>query len=233
MNGAPRINFAECFSKISGTFLCLLECCVLHQHKEFIPTDPSGQIIVAEKMIWSVETGCLIRPTVRSQGKKKLTFERFVQSAYLDWVLRAANVRLLKMSDERYQLVRKEEADRKNSQTGLDLEVLDQWTGKNRNVRSLSGGESFKAALSLALGLSDVIQSQKGGIQIDTISLMKDLELLTGSLLPGQWKSYSLFPLTAAKWWELFTHVEELKNQIDQKIQVTRGKEGSQVNVVY
>ena len=49
VNGAPRINFAECFSKISGTFLCLLECCVLHQHKEFIPTDPSGQIIVAEK----------------------------------------------------------------------------------------------------------------------------------------------------------------------------------------
>lgn len=166
-------------------------------------------------------------------GKEKITFERFVQSAYLDWVLRAANVRLLKMSDERYQLVRKEEADRKNSQTGLDLEVLDQWTGKNRNVRSLSGGESFKAALSLALGLSDVIQSQKGGIQIDTIFIDEGFGTLDGESLARAMEIIQSLSADGSKMVGIISHVEELKDQIDQKIQVTRGKEGSQVNVVY
>lgn len=160
-------------------------------------------------------------------GKAKITFESFVQSVYLDYVLSAANQRLLLMSDERYLLKRKEESNNKRLQTGLDLEVLDQWTGKNRDVQSLSGGESFKAALSLALGLSDVIQSQNGGIHIDTIFIDEGFGTLDHESLTKAMEIIHQLSSEGEKMVGIISHVEELKGQIDQKIEVYRDKEGS------
>ena len=94
-----------------------------------------------------------------------------------DLILAAANERLSVMSEQRYYLLRKEENDINKGSSGLELEILDEWTGKRRNVRSLSGGESFKAALSLALGLSDVIQTKKAGYRLIRSLLMRDLVL--------------------------------------------------------
>lgn len=166
-------------------------------------------------------------------GKEKITFERFVQSVYFHYVLEAANERMLRMSDQRYLLIRKEEADHKNMQTGLDFEVMDQWTGKIRNIQSLSGGESFKAALSLALGLSDVIQNQKGGIQIDTVFIDEGFGTLDSESLAKAMEIMQNLSMEGNKLVGIISHVDELKDQIDQKIQVTRHKDGSTVNIIY
>ena len=95
-------------------------------------------------------------------GKRKIEFEQYVQAAYFDMILVQANKRLVKMTGNRFELVRKENSAKLNEKIGLDLEVIDNYTGKRRDVKSLSGGESFKAALSLSLGVSDVIQSYSG-----------------------------------------------------------------------
>lgn len=95
-------------------------------------------------------------------GKKRIDFEQYVQASFFDMILNEANKRLVKMTNSRYELVRKEVAAKLNDKIGLDIEVIDNYTGKRRDVKSLSGGESFKAALSLSLGVSDVIQSYSG-----------------------------------------------------------------------
>lgn len=95
-------------------------------------------------------------------GKRRIEFEQYVQAAYFDMILIEANKRLVKMTGNRFELVRKENSVKISDKIGLDLEVIDNYTGKRRDVKSLSGGESFKAALSLSLGVSDVIQSYSG-----------------------------------------------------------------------
>ena len=95
-------------------------------------------------------------------GKRRIEFEQYVQAAYFDMILIEANKRLVKMTGNRFELVRKENSIKISDKIGLDLEVIDNYTGKRRDVKSLSGGESFKAALSLSLGVSDVIQSYSG-----------------------------------------------------------------------
>lgn len=102
-------------------------------------------------------------------GKEKVSFETYVQGMYFDRVIAAANHRLTIMTNGRYELKRRTVATSKQGQTGLDLDVLDNFTGRARDAASLSGGESFKASLALALGLSDVVQAHAGGIQLDTM----------------------------------------------------------------
>ncbi|HJJ62344.1 MAG TPA: hypothetical protein O0X94_03265, partial [Methanocorpusculum sp.] len=96
-------------------------------------------------------------------GKNKQEFEQYVQANYFDMVIVAANKRFSYMTDERYLLARKDEALKISDKLGLELEIFDNYTGKRRDIKTLSGGESFKAALSLALGMSDVIQEFAGG----------------------------------------------------------------------
>ena len=151
-----------------------------------------------------------------------------MQSVYFDLILAAANERLSVMSEQRYYLLRKEENDINKGSSGLELEILDEWTGKRRNVRSLSGGESFKAALSLALGLSDVIQNKKGGIQVDTIFIDEGFGSLDEESLEQAMKA--LNGLTEGnRLVGIISHVTELKEQIEQKLVVTKGKTGSKV----
>lgn len=164
------------------------------------------------------------------KGKAKISFERFVQSVYFDLVLLAANQRLSVMSEQRYYLLRKEENENKKGSSGLEIEILDEWTGKRRNVRSLSGGESFKAALSLALGLSDVIQNKKGGIQVDTIFIDEGFGTLDGDSLNKAMQIIHALSLEGNKLVGIISHVEELKDQIDQKIEVYKDHSGSCIN---
>ena len=163
------------------------------------------------------------------KGKNKVSFERFVQSVYFDRILSAANQRLAVMSEQRYYLLRKEENDNKKGSSGLELEILDEWTGKKRNIRSLSGGESFKAALSLALGLSDVIQNKKGGIMVDTIFIDEGFGTLDGDSLNKAIQIIHSLSLEGNKLVGIISHVEELKEQIDQKIEVYKDHAGSKV----
>ncbi len=101
--------------------------------------------------------------------REKITLETFVQMAYFDRILRRANSRLMKMTNGQYDLIRRKTADSLKSQSGLELDVIDHYNDTVRSVNTLSGGESFKASLALALGLSDEIQSSAGGIRLDAM----------------------------------------------------------------
>ena len=112
-----------------------------------------------------------LNDTVSGQvsGKEKIMLEAYIQSAYFERIIRKANLRLLKMTNNQYELRRQQVAANNRDKTGLDLDVVDHHNGKIRTVKSLSGGESFMASLSLALGLSDEIQSSCGGIHLNTM----------------------------------------------------------------
>lgn len=112
-----------------------------------------------------------LNDTVSGQvsGKEKIMLETYIQSAYFERIIRKANLRLLKMTNNQYELRRQQVAANNRDKTGLDLDVVDHHNGKIRTVKSLSGGESFMASLSLALGLSDEIQSSCGGIHLNTM----------------------------------------------------------------
>ncbi|NCC15797.1 MAG: SMC family ATPase [Clostridia bacterium] len=163
-------------------------------------------------------------------GKDKITFESFVQGFYFDRVLRAANLRLGEMTEGRFHLLRAEYASDKRSQSGLEMEVLDYFTGKERSVKSLSGGEAFKASLSLALGLSDVIQSHAGGVQIDAMFIDEGF-----GALDEQSREQAVQVLQRLSYGNrlvgIISHITELKENIEKKILVQRGSAGSSVVV--
>ena len=159
----------------------------------------------------------------------KITFEQYIQRHYFDMIIEAANKRFKKISNNQFELRRKREEDSgKASQMSLDLNVMDFYTGKPRSVKSLSGGESFKAALSLSLGLSDVIQNQAGGIQIDAMFIDEGFGSLDDESL-----SQALTVLSDLsnnnRVIGIISHVSELKNMIDKKIVVTKTQKGSMV----
>lgn len=163
-------------------------------------------------------------------GKRRIEFEQFVQASYFDMVIIEANKRLLKMTDNRFLLVRKESSERVSDKIGLELEVIDNYNGKRRDVKSLSGGEAFKAALSLALGLSDVIQSYSGGIVVDTMFIDEGFGSLDTE--SREQAINTLNQLTDNhKLIGIISHVTELKERIDKKIIVTKSTEGSKITV--
>lgn len=164
-------------------------------------------------------------------GKDKITFEAFVQGFYFDRVLRAANLRLGEMTEGRYRLLRAENASDKRSQSGLEIEVMDYYTGKSRSVKSLSGGEAFKASLSLALGLSDVIQSHAGGVQIDAMFIDEGFGALDENS-----REQAIQVLQRLSYGNrlvgIISHITELKENIEKKILVQRSSKGSSVEVI-
>ncbi|WP_304508882.1 SbcC/MukB-like Walker B domain-containing protein [Anaerotignum sp.] len=164
-------------------------------------------------------------------GKDKITFESFVQGFYFDRVLRAANLRLGEMTGGQYHLSRAENASDRRSQSGLEMEVMDFFTGKSRSVKSLSGGEAFKASLSLALGLSDVIQRHAGGVQIDSMFIDEGF-----GALDEHSREQAIHVLQRLSYGNrlvgIISHITELKENIDKKILVQRGLSGSSVEVI-
>lgn len=174
-------------------------------------------------------------------GKEKFSFENYVQAAGFDRIVEAANRRLDIISEHRYRLLRHEIAsednkatgrlkDKQNSYTGLDLDVLDVTTNRRRAVSSLSGGESFKASLALALGLSDTITNNAGGISIDTLFIDEGFGTLDEASLNETMAM--LHTLTDSnKLVGIISHNNELKRSIDQKIIVTKGEKGSSIRI--
>ncbi len=144
---------------------------------------------------------------------------------YFDRIIRRANARLMIMTDGQYDLVRRTDELSRMGKTGLDLDVIDHYNGSVRSVKTLSGGESFKASLALALGLSDEIQSSAGGIRLDTMFVDEGFGSLDGESLSQAMKA--LMSLADSdRLVGIISHVDELKQKIDKQIVVTKDKAG-------
>ncbi|NLB91558.1 MAG: SMC family ATPase, partial [Clostridiales bacterium] len=163
-------------------------------------------------------------------GKVRITFETYLQTAYFDQILHAANQRLLVMTGQRYRLLRREEEENLRSQRGLELDVIDQYTGKMRDVRTLSGGEAFQASLCLALGMGDVVQQYAGGVQMETMFIDEGFGSLDAEALDMAIKTLQNLA-GENKLIGIISHVEELKERIEKKIVVTQGSEGSRLTI--
>ena len=165
--------------------------------------------------------------------KGKMDLETFVQTSFFDQIISQANLRLMMMTGSQYELRRVVEATDNRSKTGLELEVIDHYTGGSRSVMDLSGGEKFKASLALALGMSDQVQAASGGISIDTLfvdegfgsldeeeSLQQAFEALTSLAGPNRIIG-------------IISHVAWLERKVDNKIIVTKDKDsGSKIEIV-
>ena len=168
---------------------------------------------------------------VRGQTRNgKITLEQYIQATGFDGIIRAANRRLLPMSDGQFELYRQEDSLGKKSNTFLDLEVLDNYTGHRRPVGSMSGGESFKASLSLALGLSDTVSSNLGGVQMDALFIDEGFGSLDRKSIESA-MDILLSLSNSHKLVGIISHREELKESIPQQIKVTKTREGSSVEV--
>lgn len=159
-------------------------------------------------------------------GKDKVTLETFVQMTYFDRVIRRANTRLAQMTGGQYELRRRAQADNLRSQTGLDMEVVDHVNGSSRDVRTLSGGESFKASLALALGLSDEIQSGAGGVRLDSLFVDEGFGSLDEQSL--EQAMAVLASLTQGRRLVgIISHVDALRRRIDKKLIVAKDRTGA------
>lgn len=162
----------------------------------------------------------------------KFSFARYYLSAMFEQVLTEANYRLAKMSDRRYSLQSQHAGKRANSTAGLNLEIFDDYTGTTRPVETLSGGESFLASLSLALGLAAVVRNNAGGIKLDTIFIDEGFGTLDSETLDFALKT--LIELhSGGRLVGIISHVEELKKQIPVRLEVTKTKTGSTANFRY
>ncbi len=154
-------------------------------------------------------------------GKEKIMLETYVQTTYFDRIIARANTRFMIMSGGRYELTRAKTAENNKGQTGLDLDVIDHNNGSLRSVKSLSGGESFIASLSLALGLSDEIQAQAGGIKLDTMFVDEGFGSLDEESLAQSIKALTSLS-EGNRLVGIISHVQELKARIDKQIIITK-----------
>ncbi len=164
------------------------------------------------------------------RGKERIMLETYIQTTYFDRIVARANVRLMKMTGGQYDLKRRKTAENMRSQSGLELDVIDHYNGTERSVKTLSGGESFKASLALALGLSDEVQMSTG-IQLDTLFVDEGF----GSLDPESLNQayHTLAGLTEGnRLVGIISHVAELKERIDKQIVVTKEKSGGSKAVI-
>ena len=176
-------------------------------------------IAVEQEYVWVKALSDTANGTLT--GKRKIELETFIQMTYFDRILRRANLRLMTMSSGQYELKRQEDGDGKREKAGLELNVIDHYNGTERSVKTLSGGESFQASLSLALGLSDEIQSCAGGIRLDAMFVDEGFGSLDEEALNQAVKA--LAGLTEGnRMVGIISHVAELKERIERKIVVTK-----------
>ena len=157
--------------------------------------------------------------TVR--GKEKIMLETFWQMRLFERIIRRANVRLMKMSDGRYELVRRKTAENQREKSGLELDIIDHWNGRARNVRTLSGGESFAASLALALALSDETEAEAGGVRIDAMFIDEGFGSLDEESLDmalAVLRSQSVNGRSVG----IISHVAGLREKIERKIIITK-----------
>lgn len=184
----------------------------------------SGDLITTEKKYSWVKA---LSNTANGNisGKEKVMLETYIQMNYFDRIIARANTRLMIMTDGQYDLVRRKEALNNKGQSGLDLNVIDHYNGSERSVKSLSGGESFKASLALALGLADEIQSSAGGIKLDTMFVDEGFGSLDEESLAAAMKALTSLA-DGNRLVGIISHVGELKQKIDKQIIVKKDKVG-------
>ncbi len=163
-------------------------------------------------------------------NKKRLVFEQYVLAGYFEEILRAANLRFLKMTGGRYQMSRVEEAGDGRVKDSLEIQVMDYYTGKTRSVKTLSGGESFKASLCLALGMSDVIQSMNGGIKVDTLFIDEGFGALDTESLDQACETL-MGLVEHSRLIGIISHVPELRERIDSQLIIEKTNSGSRVKI--
>jgi exonuclease SbcC len=163
---------------------------------------------------------------INGENPKRISFERYVLAAYFEDIIAAANIRFGRMTNRRFEMLRKLDAGDRRRGQGLDLEVFDNYTGKPRDVKTLSGGESFKASLAMALGLADVVQSCTGGIQLDTMFIDEGFGTLDPESLDNAIEC--LMDLqNDGRLVGIISHVPELKERIDAHLEVNSTNCGS------
>lgn len=158
-------------------------------------------------------------------GKQRIQLETYVQQQLFDRILVRANTRFRVMSGGQYDLVRRKEYQ-KNQQSGLDLDVVDHYNGTTRSVSTLSGGESFMASLSLALGLSDEIQESAGGVQLDALFVDEGFGSLDEETLDQAMKAIQTLAEDGGRIVGIISHVAELQTRIDRQLLVRKMKSG-------
>lgn len=158
-------------------------------------------------------------------GKKKIMIETYVQSTYFDRIIRRANVRFKKMTGGQYELIRRTSGEDLKKKNGLELDLIDYYNGTYRRVETLSGGESFMASLSLALGLSDEIQAKAGGIKLDSMFIDEGFGTLDDETLKQAIDTLSDLAI-GNRIVGIISHVDELKNRIDKQLRIKKMKNG-------
>ena len=167
-----------------------------------------------------------VSKVLNGDNPRRISFERYVLAAYFDDIISAANIRFRRMTGGRFELMRKTETGDKRKALGLEMEVYDNYTGRARGVSTLSGGESFKASLCLALGMADVVQSHAGGIQLDTMFIDEGFGTLDPESLDNAIES--LMELRqSGRLVGIISHVPELKERVGARLEVTATEKGS------
>ena len=191
----------------------------------------SEELVEAEKR-WSMVKELSNTVNGNLSGKDKIMLETYVQMQYFDRIIRRANTRFMMMSSGQYELKRSAQAENMKRQSGLELDVIDHYNGTERSVKTLSGGETFLASLSLALGLSDEIQSMAGGIALDTMFVDEGFGSLDETALNQA--VHALIALTEGnRLVGIISHVSELQDRIDRKLVVTKDvSAGSRVKLI-
>ena len=181
----------------------------------------------------SKEYSCIkeLENIATGNNAKKLVFEQYVLASYFEEILIAANVRFHKMTAGRYEMYRTKEVGDGRVKDNLEIEVMDYYTGKCRSVRTLSGGESFKAALALALGLSDVIQAMSGGIRVDALFIDEGFGALDGESL-DQACATLMSLVESERLIGIISHVAELRERIDKQIIIEKSGSGSKLRIM-
>ncbi|MBD1540852.1 SMC family ATPase [Arthrobacter sp. IA7] len=161
----------------------------------------------------------------------RMSLNAYVLAARLEQVAIAASERLIAMSDGRYTLQHSDARAARNAKSGLGLEVVDEWTGRRRDTSTLSGGESFMASLSLALGLADVVQQEAGGVDIETLFVDEGFGSLDEQALEQVMDALEGLR-DGGRVVGLVSHVGEMKQRIGSQLQVVKQRNGSTVHIV-
>lgn len=163
-------------------------------------------------------------------GKPGISLETYVQLEYFDRIIRYANLRLLHMSRGQYELKHRQLPEQgTKGEVGLDLDVIDHYNGSIREVATLSGGESFLASLSLALGMSDLVQASAASasaVRLDTMFVDKGFGSLSGSFLELAMNEWIDTAENGHRLIGIISHVEEVKGRIPRRIEVTKERTG-------
>ena len=178
---------------------------------------------LAHKRAWLGALSQTVNGELR--GKERIWLETYVQTTYLDRVLARANTRLMRMSGGQYELTRRTGTDDLRMKSGLELNVVDHYNGSERDVKSLSGGEQFKASLSLALGMSDEVQASAGGIRLDTLFIDEGFGTLDEESLTAAVDVLATLS-EGNRLVGVISHVQQLKDRIDRQVVVTKTRAG-------